>query len=161
MQPHVHQRSRGPKHARQSGSAHHAVRRTVPRQEIEDFLLVPTGMMDVRVGGTRLLCMEVQMPRGAQRMWFTGTYLEVAVNQLLVYTDAMADAQGNVLAPEQLGMPADHPSITEVRVALEPVGGGTRMVLTHVGIPEGSPGAVGWAMALDKLTERLPATSSQ
>jgi uncharacterized protein YndB with AHSA1/START domain len=122
---------------------------------------LPVAEMDVRVGGTRLLCMEVQMPRGAQRMWFTGTYLEVAVNQLLVYTDAMADAQGNVLAPEQLGMPADHPSITEVRVALEPVGGGTRMVLTHVGIPEGSPGAVGWAMALDKLTERLPATSSQ
>ncbi len=42
---------------------------------------------------------------------------------------------------------------------LEPVSVGTRMVLTHVGIPEGSPGAVGWAMALDQLAEQLNATS--
>jgi hypothetical protein len=26
-------------------------------------------------------------------------------------------------------------------------------VLTHVGVPAGSPGAVGWATALDKLAE--------
>jgi hypothetical protein len=25
------------------------------------------------------------------------------------------------------------------------------MVLTHVGVPAGSPGAVGWSMAFDKL----------
>jgi hypothetical protein len=29
------------------------------------------------------------------------------------------------------------------------------MVLTHVGIPAGSPGAAGWGMALDKLGEHL------
>ena len=38
---------------------------------------VPVAEMDVRVGGTRLLCMEVQTPQGPRRMWFTGTYLEV------------------------------------------------------------------------------------
>ncbi len=122
---------------------------------------VPVARMDVRVGGSRLLCMEVQTPQGPRRMWFTGTYLEVTANQRLVYTDAMADEHGNVIAPEQLGMPAGHPAITEVRVELEPIRGGTRMVLTHVGIPEGSPGAVGWAMALDKLTEQLTPTTSQ
>ena len=73
----------------------------------------------------------------------------------------MADEHGNVITPEQMGMPAGHPDVTEVRVELEPVDGGTRLVLTHVGIPEGSPGAVGWAMALDKLTEQLTATSSR
>lgn len=122
---------------------------------------VPLARMDVRVGGSRLLCMEVQTPQGARRMWFTGTYLEVVPHQRLVYTDAMADEHGNVLAPAQMGMPAGHPAVTEVRVQLKPVDGGTRMVLTHVGIPEGSPGAVGWAMALDKLTEQLIAASSQ
>jgi uncharacterized protein YndB with AHSA1/START domain len=122
---------------------------------------VPFAKMDVRVGGSRLLCMEMHTPQGPRRMWFTGTYLDVAENQLLVYTDAMADEHGNVLASERMGLPAGHPAITEVRVELEAVSGGTRMVLTHLGIPEGSPGAVGWAKALDKLTERLNATRSQ
>jgi len=31
------------------------------------------------------------------------------------------------------------------------------MVLTHVGIPEDSPGAIGWAMALDKLAAHTEA----
>ena len=29
------------------------------------------------------------------------------------------------------------------------------MVLTHAGVPADSPGAAGWAMALDKLATRL------
>lgn len=67
----------------------------------------------------------------------------------------MSDENGNVLSPEQLGLPAGHPATTEVRVELEPVEGGTRMVLTHIGIPAGSPGAAGWAMALDNLAAHL------
>lgn len=122
---------------------------------------VPVAEMDVRVGGTRFLCMEVQGPHGALRLWFTGTYLEVTVNQRLVYTEAMADESGNVVAPEQMGMPAEYPLVTEVRVQLEPVSAGTRMVLTHVGIPEGSPGAAGWARALDNLTEQLESIGPQ
>lgn len=31
--------------------------------------------------------------------------------------------------------------------------GGTKLVLTHRGIPAGSPGAAGWAMAMDKLAD--------
>ena len=50
-----------------------------------------------------------------------------------------------------MGMPAGHPTTTEVRVALEDVGGRTKMVMTHVGVPSDSPGAAGWTMALDKL----------
>jgi hypothetical protein len=63
----------------------------------------------------------------------------------------MSDENGNVLSREQAAMPAGHPATTEVRVELESIDSGTRMVLTHVGIPAGSPGAVGWTMALDKL----------
>ncbi len=117
--------------------------------------------MDVRVGGTRLLRMEVTTPDGIMQMWFAGEYLEVVENQLLVYTDAMSDEHGNVLSPEQTGMPAGHPTTTEVRVALEPANGGTKMKLTHLGIPAGSPGAAGWAMALDKLAAHLSERSIQ
>lgn len=122
---------------------------------------VPVATIDLRVGGTRLLCMEVITPRGPMTMWFTGVYLEIVENRRLVYTDSMADEHGNVLTAEQAGMPPGHPTTTEVQVDLQPTATGTRMILTHLGIPAGSPGAVGWTMALDKLTDYLREGSAQ
>ena len=116
---------------------------------------IPVAKMDVRVGGKRLLCMEIKTPDGVRQMWFTGEYLEVVQNQRLVYTDAMSDENGNVMSPEQLGLPDRHPTTTEVRVELEPTAGGTKLVLTHIGIPAGSPGAAGWAIALDNLVSYI------
>ena len=116
---------------------------------------IPVAKMDVRVGGIRLLCMEMTTPDGTMQMWFTGEYLEVIENQRLVYTDSISDENGHVMSPEQMGMPKGHPTTTEVRVELEKVNGGTKMVLTHTGVPAESPGAAGWAMALDKLAARL------
>jgi len=120
-----------------------------------DGATIPIAKMDVRVGGTRLVSMEVQTPDGPMRMWFTGEYREVVENERLVYTESMSDENGNVLSPEDLGMPAGYPTTTEVRVELEDVGGRTKMVMTHVGVPSDSPGATGWTMALDKLAAHL------
>ena len=116
-----------------------------------DGASIPVAKMDVRVGGTRLLCMEMQTPGGPMQMWFTGEYREVVENERLVYTESMSDENGNVLSPSDMGMPEGHPTTTEVRVELENVGGRTKMVMTHVGIPADSPGAAGWGMAFDKL----------
>ena len=122
---------------------------------------IPVAQMDVHVGGTRLVCMEVAAPDGPRLMWFTGEYLEVVENERLVYTESMSDENGNVSSPADMGLPGDHPMTTEVRVDLEGVGGRTRMVLTHTGVPADSPGATGWAMALDKLAMRVGAQSDQ
>jgi uncharacterized protein YndB with AHSA1/START domain len=118
---------------------------------------IPVAKMDVRVGGTRLVCMEMQTPDGPMRMWFTGEYRDVVVNERLVYTESMSDENGNVLSPSDMGMPAGHPSTTEVRVELEDVGGRTKMVMTHAGVPGDSPGAAGWAMAFEKLAAHVEA----
>ena len=118
-----------------------------------DGATIPVAKLDVRVGGGRLVCMEVQTPDGLMQMWFTGEYREVVENRRLVYTDSPADEHGNVVP----AMPAGHPTTTEVRVELEDLGGRTRMVLTHTGISPDSPGAVGWAMALAKLEVRVSA----
>jgi uncharacterized protein YndB with AHSA1/START domain len=123
-----------------------------------DGATIPVAKMDVRVGGTRLVCMEVQSPGGPVQMWFTGEFREVIENERLVYTEAMADEDGNVSSPP--GTPPSHPMTTEVRVELENVGGHTRMVMTHAGIPGDSAGAAGWAMALDKLAARLAARAT-
>lgn len=122
---------------------------------------IPVATIDLRVGGTRLLCMNVTTPRGPMTMWFTGVYLEIVENRRLVYTDAMSDEHGNVLTSEQAGMPPGHPTTTEVHVDLRPSATGTRMILTHFGIPAGSPGAVGWTMALDKLNALVDAHATQ
>jgi uncharacterized protein YndB with AHSA1/START domain len=112
---------------------------------------IPMAKMDVRVGGSRLVGMEVQTPAGQMQMWFTGEYREVVPNRRLVFTESMADADGNIVAPSDMGMPAGHPTTTQVTVELEEVGNRTKMVMTHAGIPADSPGAAGWTMAFDKL----------
>ena len=118
---------------------------------------IPTAKMDVRVGGGRLVCMEVPTRSGPMQMWFAGEYLEVVENQRLVYTEFMSDENGLIKSPANMGMPEGHPTTTEVRVELDADEGGTRMVLTHTGIPEDSPGAAGWRMAIGKLTNYLKA----
>lgn len=94
-------------------------------------------------------------PAGPMQMWLTGEYLEVTENERLVYTESMSDEHGNVVAPVEVGMPADHSIANEVTVVLEDLGGRTRMVMTHLGVPHDSPGAVGWTMAFDKLSAHL------
>jgi uncharacterized protein YndB with AHSA1/START domain len=126
-----------------------------------DGATISVAKMDVRVGGNRLVCMEVQTPNGAMQMWFTGEYREVVDNQRLVYTESMADENGDVMSPSAMGMPEGHPTTTEVIVELEDLGGRTRMVVTHVGVPADSPGAAGWAMALDKLTAAVEAATGR
>ncbi|MGD8753237.1 MAG: SRPBCC domain-containing protein, partial [Anaerolineales bacterium] len=106
---------------------------------------VPVADMDVRVGGKRLIGM--QSPDGSIKMWTTGEYTEIVPNKRLVYTESPADENGNVVSPSAMGMPAGHPETTEVTVLLEDLGGRTKMVMTHAGIPADSGGAAGWEQA--------------
>jgi uncharacterized protein YndB with AHSA1/START domain len=122
-----------------------------------DGAAVPVAKMDVRVGGSRLVCLEMDTPGGPVQMWFTGEYREVVENQRLVYTESMSDESGNVLSPSDLGMPPGHPATTQVTVDFHDLGDRTKLVLTHAGIPSDSPGAAGWSMAFSKLADHLQA----
>jgi uncharacterized protein YndB with AHSA1/START domain len=118
---------------------------------------IPVAEMDVRVGGKRHVCMEMQTRNGPMQMWFTGEHRTVIENELLVYTESMSDEQGNTLPPSAMGMPESHPTTTEIRVELHDDRGTTRVIMTHSGIASDSPGAAGWAMAFDKLTTQIAA----
>ena len=122
---------------------------------------IAVANMDIRVGGTRLVCMEMQSPNGPMQMWFTGEYRVVIENERLVYTESMADANGNLLEPSTMGMPDGHPTTTEVTVEFHAVDGRTEMVMTHAGIPSDSPGATGWTMAFDKLAAYVSTRSDR
>jgi uncharacterized protein YndB with AHSA1/START domain len=115
-----------------------------------DGATIPTARMDVRVGGSRHVCMEVDTPNGPMQMWLVGEYREVIEHRRLVYTESTSDEHGSPPAAGVGGHAA-----TEVRVEFEDLGNRTRMVLVHVGIAEDSPGAAGWAMALDKLATQV------
>ncbi len=119
--------------------------------------LIPTAEIDPSVGGRRFISMEMQTPNGTMQMWFVGEHLEVDAPNRLVYTESMCDADGNVTPAADMGMPDDHPTETRVVVELADDGGKTKLTLTHVGVPADSPGASGWTMALDKLTEHVDA----
>ena len=110
---------------------------------------VPVCEMDLGVGGRRRVCMRFDTPAGPREMWFTGEFIEVTEPTRLVYTEAMTDADGTP-------SPDGHPP-TEVVVELGEVDGRTHLVLTHRGIPAGSPGEAGWRAALDELDRRLAA----
>lgn len=119
---------------------------------------IPSAEMNVTVGGRRFVEMAMETPNGPMQMFFLGEYKEITPNTRLVYTEQMADADGNAMTAEQMGMPADHPMETSVIVELEDLGGSTKMVMTHQGVPADSPGGQGWAMAIDKLAERIAAS---
>ena len=118
-------------------------------------MTVPSAEMDLKVGGVRRISMHMKTPEREMTMYFTGVYKEITPPRRLVYTESMCDADGRILSPESMGMPAGAPDITEVIVELSERGGKTAMTLVHVGVPAGSPGAGGWAQACDKLAVAL------
>ena len=106
---------------------------------------VTVDVMDVQVGGERRVSMRVDTPAGEQVMHFAGAHTAVEPARHLAYTEAVVAGPDAPLAD----------NATEVQVRLEPVSGGTQLTLRHIGIPAGSPGEMGWTMALDKLERRL------
>lgn len=116
---------------------------------------IPTCNMDVAIGGSRLVCMEMQTPDGPMQMWFAGEFVEITPMTRLVYTDAMSDENGNPTPPEAMGMPEGTDMSTQVVVELADLDGSTSMKMTHVGVPADSPGGQGWASAFDKLEAAL------
>jgi len=79
---------------------------------------VPTAEMDVVVGGTRKINMQMQTPERTMSMWFIGVYKEINAPSRLVYTESMCDAEGTLISPQSMGMPEGSPDITEVIVEL-------------------------------------------
>lgn len=113
---------------------------------------VPVVDMQVEVGGRRFVGML--SPDGKMKMWTVGEFTAVDPTTRLAYTESMADEHGNAMSPADLGM-GDYPETTEVTITLETVDSGTKMVMTHAGVPADSPGASGWAQALDKLATHI------
>jgi uncharacterized protein YndB with AHSA1/START domain len=111
---------------------------------------VPVAQMDFRLGGKRLFCMA--SPDGSMKMWLTGEYTDITPKERLVYTESMADENGNILPN------GDQNPVTTITVLLEDLGGRTKMRMTHAGIGVNEQGASeGWEKAIDKMANHIEA----
>ena len=117
---------------------------------------IPVAEMDLRLGGKRLICMA--SPDGSMKMWTIGEFLDIIPNQRLVYSESPADENGNQVSPSVIGMPEGYPETTHVTVLFEDLGGRTKMVMTHVGVPASSGADGGWNQAFDKLEDYVKTT---
>ncbi len=109
---------------------------------------VPVCEIDLKVGGRRFWGM--QSPDG-MHMFTVGSYLEIVPMERLVYSDSMADAEGNVVSPERMGMPAGSPSSMDVTVTFVHEAGKTTVTVSHVSHGESDRAGSGWEQAFEKL----------
>ncbi|MBI5283563.1 MAG: SRPBCC domain-containing protein [Chloroflexi bacterium] len=115
----------------------------------------PRCEIDLRVGGRYLWCMR--WPDGRDS-YTTGEYREIVPLERLVYTDCFADKQGNAVPATHYGLGADFPFETQVTLTFEDCEGGTKMTLTHAGIPGAELSEMtgaSWNQSFDKLATSL------
>ena len=70
----------------------------------------PVAEMDVREGGTSLVCMRAPAEYGGHDLYNTWTYSEVVPKERLAYVNAFTDARRTPLDPAALGLPPAIPA---------------------------------------------------
>ena len=119
------------------------------------YFTSPVNKVDLRVGGKVLSCMRG--PDGKD-YWSTGVYKEIVPQERLVVTDSFADEKGNVVPASHYGMAGEWPLELLITVTLGDIGGKTKMVLQHEGLPAGMVREMtetGWNESFDKLVKNI------
>jgi hypothetical protein len=75
-----------------------------------------------------------------------------------VHDHGQGDENGNVVSPSAMGMPDGYPTTSEVTVLLKDIGGRTKMLMKHAGVPVESGANTGWEQAFDKLADYIETT---
>jgi uncharacterized protein YndB with AHSA1/START domain len=79
--------------------------------------------MDVKEGGTSLVCMRAPALYGGQDMYNTWTYTRVVPMERIEYILRFTDQHGTPLVPQHLGLPAGIPMEVRHVVTLKKLGG--------------------------------------
>ncbi|HEY0720689.1 MAG TPA: SRPBCC family protein [Gammaproteobacteria bacterium] len=121
----------------------------------------PYVSVECRTGGVFHYCMR--SPEG-QAIWGRGIFREVAAPRRLVYVDAFADEEGNMVEPTLYGMSADHPREALVTITFAKIRGGSRLTLRHElprSFKERDMMQQGWNEMLDRLDVLLTETAME
>ncbi|EIA08156.1 SRPBCC domain-containing protein [Flavobacterium frigoris] len=114
----------------------------------------PFCKIDFKVGGKYLNCM---LSRDGRDFWSTGIYKEIDPMKRIVYSDSFSDEKGNVVSAIHYGM-EELPVELQVSVTFEEFGDGTKMSLSHIGVPTGKMEEItkmSWNESFDKLEKML------
>ncbi len=119
----------------------------------------PSCKIDLREGGKYLFCMRAPQEQGGQDMYNTGVYLKVVPMERLEFTMSLADKDGNVIDPAQVGMPPDFPKELRTLVVFKAIRSDmTELTITEYDWPVGTMfvySLAGMQQSIDKLAESL------
>jgi uncharacterized protein YndB with AHSA1/START domain len=93
-----------------------------------DNFTAPAARMDVRDGGTSVVCMR--SPDG-QDMWMTWRYTRVEPGKKLEYIQNLSDRDGKPIDPGAIGMPPDFPRDVHTAVTITPRGDRTENTISE------------------------------
>jgi uncharacterized protein YndB with AHSA1/START domain len=116
----------------------------------------PVANMDVREGGTSLVCMR--SPDGHD-LYNTWTYTRVEQPRRLEFVLRFADERGDAIDPSSIGLPADIPREVRHVLVFEPTGdGASRLSVTEYGYGTAETAQMskmGLEQCLDKMEAAL------
>ncbi len=119
----------------------------------------PVANLDVREGGTSLVCMRAPAEYGGHDLYNTWTYHKLEPHQRIEFIQRFADAQGNLLSPADLGLPAGVPAEVPHVLTFNMLGDDrTELTITEYGYPTieiAGFSRMGMEQCLDKLATIL------
>ncbi len=126
-----------------------------------DHFTSPSAKMDVREGGTSLVCMRAPKEWGGQDMYSTWAYQKIVPLERIEFIQNLADAEGNLIDPLTMGLPPEFPKDVRTVVTFQSVGDSkTKMTVTEYGMPTadtemGKNAELGLNQTLDKMAASL------
>ena len=122
-----------------------------------DYFTSPSAQLNVREGGTSLVCMRAPAEFGGQDMYSTWVYTKIVPLQRIEFIQNLADMNGNLVDPAMMGLPPEFPRDVLTVVTFKDLGNGqTEMSITEYGMPDahtelGQNAALGLNQSLDKM----------
>jgi uncharacterized protein YndB with AHSA1/START domain len=124
----------------------------------------PLAEMDVREGGTSLICMRAPAEYGGQDSYNTWTYSTIVPNERLEFVQAFTDRDRTPFDPADLGLPPGIPARVPHVVTFTPLDDGrTELTVRESGYASEDVVAIsrdGMEQCLDKLAALLGGSSS-
>ena len=126
-----------------------------------DYFTSPSAKIDLRVGGTSLVCMRALKEFGGMDMYSTWAYEEIVPMERIEFIQNLADKDGNPIDPAEIGMPPEFPRDIRTVVTFKALGDGkTEMTVTEYNMPTadtemGRNAELGLNQSLDKMAVGL------
>jgi uncharacterized protein YndB with AHSA1/START domain len=126
-----------------------------------DGFTAPLAEMDVREGGTSLVCMSSADFGDHYSTW---AYQEIVPLERIEYIHNLADKEGNKVDPVKMGMPPDFPQDQRHAVAFKALDDGrTELTVTEYGWTVGQMmemSIMGMEQCLDKMERALESATN-